>query len=397
MFTKSLDEITFEDVDTFCKEQPEGVRVEYKSKIDANKHIPKMVSAFANTFGGIFLIGVESEQTKNEVIFPIQGIPNEPGFEERIQQSSLEGIYPAVIPEIKIIDVPHNNNIIVIVRVDESIQAPHAIQNSKRTYIRTGSITEPYDLADMDRIAYMFKRREDSQENAKQILDRIEERVKHFCTQGVPSLTVIAQPVYPYRPVITTSDIYELHERQVYHSPPRKVAGGVANVKNNDKYFELNEYGIVYHRIVLPDYQEPNWRNELTAIAVNYCDFVRAIRSLISQAKMLYEKCEYVGNIEVTAKLQNVLETQLYDPGDRLLYAQKITEHIPDGPVCSDSEVSASTQCMPRDFNNTDRLIDIVEELVHQLLWAFNIFINESWVIERVGKQIESFFGEINH
>ena len=396
MFTKSLDEITFEDVDTFCKEQPEGVRVEYKSKIDANKHIPKMVSAFANTFGGIFLIGVESEQTKNEVIFPIQGIPNEPGFEERIQQSSLEGIYPAVIPEIKIIDVPHNNNIIVIVRVDESIQAPHAIQNSKRTYIRTGSITEPYDLADMDRIAYMFKRREDSQVNAKQILDRIEERVKHFCPcpQGVPSLTVIARPVYPYRPVITTSDIYELHGRVPF--PPRKVAGGVANVKNNDIFFELNEYGIVYHRRVLPEHQQSNARHEFTAVALNYCDFIRTIRILIFQAMALYEKCEYVGNIEVTAKLQQVLHKELYDP-ESPLYAQKITEHIPDGPVCSDAEVSASTQCMPRDFNNTDSLINIAEELVHQLLWAFNIPINESWVIERVGKQIESFFGEINH
>ena len=394
MFTKSLDEITFEDVDTFCREQPEGVRVEYKSEINTKRHIPKMVSAFANTFGGIFLIGVESEQTKNEVIFPIQGIPNEPGFEERIQQSSLEGIYPAVIPEIKIIDVPHNNNIIVIVRVDESIQAPHAIQNSKRTYIRTGSITEPYDLADMDRIAYMFKRREDSQENAKQILDRIDERAKRFSIQDKPSLTVIAQPVYPYRPVITTSDIYELHERVTF--PPRKVAGGVANVKNNDIFFELNEYGIVYHRRVLPEHQQPNWRNELTAIAVNYCDFIRVIRILIFQAKGLYEKCEYVGNIEVTAKLHNVLETQLYDPDDRLLYAQKITENIPDGPVCSDSEVYASTQCMPRDFNNTDKLIDIVEELIHQLLWAFNIPINESWVIERVGKQIESFLGKNN-
>ena len=393
MFTKSLDEITFEDVDTFCREQPEGVRVEYKSEISTKRHIPKMVSAFANTFGGIFLIGVESEQTKNEVIFPIQGIPNEPGFEERIQQSALEGIYPAVIPEIKIIDVPHNNNIIVIVRVDESIQAPHAIQSSTRTYIRTGSITEPYDLADMDRIAYMFKRREDSQENAKQILDRIEERVKHFCTQGLPSLTVIAQPVYPYRPVITTSDIYELHGRQAY--PPRKVAGGVANVKNNDKYFELNEYGIVYHRIVLPDHQQPNWRNEFTVMAVNYYDFIRAIKFLIFQAKVLYEKCEYVGNIEVTAKLQQVLDKELCDP-ESPLYGQEITENISEGPVCSDSEVSASTQCMPRDFNNTDSLISIVEELVHQLIWAFNIPINESWVIERVGKQIESFLGEIN-
>ena len=395
MFTKSLDEITFEDVDTFCREQPEGVRVEYKSEINTKRHIPKMVSAFANTFGGIFLIGVESEQTKNEVIFPIQGIPNEPGFEERIQQSSLEGIYPAVIPEIKIIDVPHNNNIIVIVRVDESIQAPHAIQNSKRTYIRTGSITEPYDFADMDRIAYMFKRREDSQENAKRILDRIDERAKRFSIQDKPSLTVIAQPVYPYRPVITTSDIYELLERVPF--PPRKVAGGVANVRNDNIFFELNEYGIIYHRSVLPKHQQSNMHHELIGVAVNYCDFIRTISVLIYQAKRLYEKCEYVGNIEVSARLQNVIRIQLYDPDDRLLYAQKITEHIPDGPVCSDSEVSASTQCMPRDFNNTDSLINIAEELVHQLLWAFNIPINESWVIERVGKQIESFFGEINH
>ena len=87
---------------------------------------------------------------------------------------------------------------------------------------------------------------------------------------------------------------------------------------------------------------------------------------------MLYEKCEYVGNIEVTAKLQQVLHKELYDP-ESPLYAQKITENITGGPVCSDSEVSASTQCMPRDFNNTDSLINIAEELVHQLLWAFNI------------------------
>lgn len=272
MFTKSLDEITFEDVNTFCREQPEGVRVEYKRQIDAKKHIPKMVSAFANTFGGIFLIGVESEQTKNEVIFPIQGIANEPGFEERIQQSSLEGIYPAVIPEMKIVDVPKSNNIVVIVRVDESMQAPHAIQNSQRTYIRTGSITEPYDLADMDRIAYMFKRREDSQENTRQILDRIDERVKRFCIQDKPSLTVIAQPVYPYRPVITTSDIYELHEHVPF--PPRKVAGGVANVRNDDIFFELNEYGIVYHRRVLPEYQQSNERHEFTGVALNYLSLI---------------------------------------------------------------------------------------------------------------------------
>ena len=94
MFTKPIDEITFEDVESFCQEWAEGIRVEYKREIRVNTHIPKIVSSFANTYGGIFLIGVEADQTKNEVIFPIQGIPQRNGIEEQIQQSALTGIYP---------------------------------------------------------------------------------------------------------------------------------------------------------------------------------------------------------------------------------------------------------------------------------------------------------------
>ena len=74
-FTKPIDEITFEDVESFCKESGENVRVEYKRDITVKRHIPKIVSSFANTYGGGFLIGVEADKTKNEVIFPIQGIP----------------------------------------------------------------------------------------------------------------------------------------------------------------------------------------------------------------------------------------------------------------------------------------------------------------------------------
>ena len=62
------------------------------------------------------------------MVYPISG-----GIEEQIQQSALTGIYPAVIPEVIICGVPANpNNAVVIVRVDESLQAPHAIQNSKK-------------------------------------------------------------------------------------------------------------------------------------------------------------------------------------------------------------------------------------------------------------------------
>ena len=58
------------------------------------------------------------------------------------------GIYPSVMPEVLLVDVPDSDNVVIVVRVDESIQAPHAIQNSAKVYIRTGSVTQPYELSD---------------------------------------------------------------------------------------------------------------------------------------------------------------------------------------------------------------------------------------------------------
>lgn len=144
MFTKAINEITFEDVKSFCEVWGEGIRVEYKRELAEIKgKIPIIVSSFANFYGGVFFIGVEANQTKNEVVFPIRGIPETPGIEEQIQQSALMGIYPGVIPEIKLVDVPNSGNVVVVVRVDESVQAPHAIEGSTKVYIRTGSITQP--------------------------------------------------------------------------------------------------------------------------------------------------------------------------------------------------------------------------------------------------------------
>ena len=115
MFNLSKDEITFEVVQAFCSEWQEGVRVEYKQEI--TKDVPKIVSSFANTQGGIFIIGVKENEPNNEEPFTIVGIPNTGGIEERIVQSAITGIYPPVMPEVIIVKVPKTENVIVIVRV----------------------------------------------------------------------------------------------------------------------------------------------------------------------------------------------------------------------------------------------------------------------------------------
>ena len=108
MFNLPKDEITFEVVENFCLEWPEGVRVEYKQEI---KDIPKIVSSFANTQGGIYIIGVKANQTDNKVVFPIEGIPETAGIEERIIQSAYQGIYPPVMPEVIKVNVPESDNV----------------------------------------------------------------------------------------------------------------------------------------------------------------------------------------------------------------------------------------------------------------------------------------------
>lgn len=371
MFTKPTDKITFEDIKNFCQEFGEGVRVEYKQEI---AHIPKIVSSFANTLGGIFVIGAETDEM-NKVKFPIHGMPKQNGIEEQILQSALTGIYPAVIPEVVIIDVPNSNNIVVVIRVDESIQAPHAIQNSTRVYIRVGSITQPYELtlADMDRIAYMLKRREDSQVVAQQILNRIEERTETLCATDNPNLTVIIRPVFPYQSVISTADLYEVARAdlapKVADYALRRVSGGTCFLIGGEEPYnclELNQYGIVYYKAGItwhnPEWDNPRWSGEY----VDFPDCIWAIGFAIKEASLLYEKCESLGNLEISAQLQGVFREKLRFHGEN-------PDNFSEKYKSLDSEILASTQCFERDFIERKKVVDIVDSLVSQLLWAFNI------------------------
>ena len=368
MFTKPANEIEFSDVKDFCDEFGEGVRVEYKQEI---KNIPKIVSSFANTLGGIFIIGAEADKKTNKVI-AIDGIPNSGGLEEQIQQSALTGIYPAVMPEVIILDVPTNpNNVVVIVRVDESSQAPHAIQNSKKVYSRTGSITQPYDYAEIDRIEYMFKRRDDSRVVTRQILDRTEKRIESFFKNRT-TMTVTARPVFPYRPIMSTSDIYKFAQ-QIGLTSSLRVTGGIYLLLENNFpqgrdidsycYWEFNEYGIVYYGVAL---RRERAQGNINRQYLEFAEFVWTIGMLIFRAQSFYKECQYLGNIEVTVQLREVL-------GEKLEYVLNQSDHQMEKQRSADSEISVSTQYLPQDLVEREKFIEIVDELASSLLWAFNV------------------------
>ena len=374
MFTKLGTDITFSDVEDFCQKFGEGVRVEYKREI---QHIPKTVSAFANTQGGVFIIGADTDEKTNQVI-AIDGIPNSGGIEEQIQQSALTGIYPSVIPEVIIRDVPNTDNVVVIIRVDESPQAPHAIENSKKVYVRTGSITQPDDYAEIDRIEYMLKRRGDSQTTIQEIHKRTKDRIESLFSTDEPYITVVAHPVFPHRPLMSTGEIYEFiktdnsfpFNNRETNFGTRRVAGGVCFIGSTSDipYSELNEYGFVYRRETL--YREiVSYGNEQQE-CLNYRQFIRTIKELIQETQSFYTECGYLGNIEITVQLQHVRMEKLgfYEQGESpsIIKFQSIERQ-----QCWDSQVSASAQCLAQDLIDGEAF-KVVDKLVEQLFWAFN-------------------------
>lgn len=382
MFTKLAKEIDFNDIEVFCGEWGEGVRVEYKREM-TSKSLPKIISSFANTQGGIFIIGVEADKKQNKVKFPIQGIPNEDGIEERMVQSAITGIHPAVTPEVIIIDVPgEKGNVVVVVRVEESEQAPHAIQNARRVYVREGSVTQPHELADIGRIEYLLKRREEPQRTTRQILARIEERVKNHCSHlESPNLELIARPVFPYRPLISPSEIHEFMvleplipttDRNI-NLNTRRVIGGACYIHSVDPmvYWELNEYGVIYHMTGLSkepfpvtlgsgdDDAEEDWFLHSDDIGKNIYVFLANVKDFL-------ERCQYLGNIEITVTLREIQGEKLRFPDDRHPSYAEDRESL-------EPEVSGSVQCLPQDLNYGDAYARILIGLMDQLFWVFNV------------------------
>ena len=398
MFTKPLNQIEFSEIEEFCRRFPEGVRVEYKREITA---VPKIVSSFANTLGGIFIIGVETDA--NDMGQPrIEGIPNEPGNKERIEESAFTGIYPPVFPEVEICPVDEKpENVVVLVRVNESPQAPHVIENSTKSYIRVGSTTQPYkkpQLADIDTIEYLLKRRAKPQEICNHILNRTKERINSRWHLACPNLTVRARPTFLHRPLISRSEIYAyvkaqdrnpkgyiLFNDEATDFGTRQVSGGVCFVGATVGllYWELNEYGIICHAQKLhkspfqdfhgPEDDEENRYLELNDLVYNTCE-------LIAVAKGFYQRCQYSGNIEIAAQLRHVR-------GEKLMFGGEPHYSPIQRRQSLDSEISAHLECCARDINEFENSATFIVELVGQLLWGFNV--NEDTWGEIVRDRIE--------
>jgi hypothetical protein len=157
IYTSPIESITWTDAEEFCRQEiVEGSFLDYKSNFPND--LGRTISAMGNTLGGIILIGVQ-EGIDGKPVLPLIGIPFERGLSERITNIILTNITPPLFPEVAVCESPDKQRALIVVRVPQSPESPHAITHNTRVYVRTGNRNNPETLATLEQIDWLSAKR----------------------------------------------------------------------------------------------------------------------------------------------------------------------------------------------------------------------------------------------
>ncbi len=388
MFNLALKDIKLTDIEAFCREYAEGIRVEYKREL--NREIAKTVAAFANTMGGIWVIGVETDPATHMPKFPLAGIdaPTTAGIKDRIINSCVSGIYPAIVPEAAVVPLSNLDRSICVVRVEESLQAPHAIENSTRVYIRTGSQSNPTDFSEIDRIAYFLERRKNAESRRDALLTRAMERSRYYNPTESPLISVIVSPPYPHRPLASKNQLWEIVDNfagksdervaaYLGHGNARRVSEGVAyghrGAQTDYRYLEINEYGAILFRhnlekalpqrlSVKPGEADPKF-DPAPYHHLYLGHMIRMVGEILYLARAIYEECGYLGNLRTEVIMHNTMN-------QKLLVSPDVVVEVQRSPKCIERVIQSVDAFSVGELK--DGILKITERLIGQLAWAFN-------------------------
>ena len=120
----------------------EGKNLEFKRDLSSPAGFLRTVVAFANTTGGVILIGVE-DRTRH-----IRGVSNPLDLEERVVNLISDSIKPRLLPDVELLS--YRSTHVLAVEVFPSPARPHHLTREglqRGTYIRVGSSNRLADAA----------------------------------------------------------------------------------------------------------------------------------------------------------------------------------------------------------------------------------------------------------
>jgi predicted HTH transcriptional regulator len=218
MFGTPIESIDFSQILSFLQTGiREGFALDFKENFPSS--LEKTLASFANSYGGMILIGV-AETDSGAAVIPIKGVELTTGLRERVLQKGLEAVYPPVLPEVHVVefksdkDLPKPDRAVVVIRVAESEDAPHAVEDRTVVYFRNDNISSRFlRKATVGDIEWLVNKRQRSIEEKGRLVRKALERTQHLRSKrrngkpprvypregGMTLFTVPCSREYPFR------------------------------------------------------------------------------------------------------------------------------------------------------------------------------------------------------
>jgi hypothetical protein len=348
-------------VEEFCKRFHEGLRVEYKSTFDSNvkRKIPRVVSSFANSYGGILIVGVNA----------VDGVPQEPfdgiEFDDREPRLTVEnvcrdGIFPEVAVFQNLVPSQVSGKAFLVIQVNESPRAPHAIENSTQVYVRTGDSANPTSLADMALVERLLLRRQDVLGRWNQFYEessRLAEKIG--LNKDMPLLELRIGPRYPTEMLVPREGIFEfLRNYQMQYSigfrqntTLRHPTGALLSRNDeSSKYLNIGEFGTIHYVEPLSSTTYARFigttpqPGPLETVVYPFWWVTRPILRIINVAAFFMSANSVTCDLRIEATLTNVsgLPFVLGRNMFQMSPSHTLTGHLPASTTCSSQLLKTS-------------------------------------------------------
>jgi hypothetical protein len=186
IFTTPLSQLAEGDLQLLLTDRAvENLQLEFKREVPDKEETLKKLSAFANTIGGLMVVGAAAD--KDGRITALGGVDGQSSYKQTIVQWCFDGVSPPIAVEVseEIALTSAAGRVCYVIRVRESDLGPHFINGRKGVYVRSDEFSSRFkaQLANDNELRQLFNRREIVRGRRSNLIRRSRERFATFTSQ----------------------------------------------------------------------------------------------------------------------------------------------------------------------------------------------------------------------
>ena len=413
LLTDPIESITYADVLAFCEQRlEEDIDIDYKSNWPDD--LARLLCSFANTQGGLALIGVQEDGKSRQPSCPPVGVEGAPDdLRQRALNASFDEVFPPVSPEVAICTLPADaTRHAVVIRVSPS-RLMHATDRRTRIYVRSRDSNRGYALASLQDLRWLWDQRQESMALRDTLLNKARERSispaiafedeeARNAWETQPWLEVVILPSHPSPssiPPLTyvqqaLADVNQercpwpgVDRRVPWRTDRWRLVPGAVALSSRGftplvQYIEVGELGHLYFRLITEAEPATSFHRH----AADDRPTVRAYAILalldvsLAFAARLYDTLKRRFHVTLSATLYKVLDTRLHFNFNM----SNVLQRTWLSEACPDTEISLLTGEIPSTALHALRP-ELLQNAATSLVWAYGI----PWSPDQVAEALD--------